>query len=225
MITDRKLFKAIETALASGNTVYLINPNHQPTEDGSELIRNSALIRGKRGTFPADFLRSANSDQFLRALKHYARFECEACGQSCQNEYYMLRRELWRKVCRSKDMLCIGCVEHRLGRKLVRADFNLEETFARATQFPSSRRLKQRLGVGWCKSERLNRALAVSRSMLALWAKAFGCSAIISSRRRSVRLRPRNQQRPIGLTCGTNAPSSLRASPSRVRALYPRAFN
>ena len=35
-LTDIKLFKAIETALASDNTVYLIKPNHQPTDDGSE---------------------------------------------------------------------------------------------------------------------------------------------------------------------------------------------
>jgi hypothetical protein len=92
----------------------------------------------------------------------------------------MLRRELWRKVCRFNDMLCIGCVEDRLGRKLVRADFNLEETFAGAKQFPPSRRLKQRLSVSHGKSERVNSALAVSRSMLALLAHAFGCSAFVS---------------------------------------------
>src|SRR6516225_10125150 len=143
-LTDIKLFKAIETALASGNTVYLIKPNHQPTDDGSELIRNSTLIKGKHGVSPAQFFHSANSHQFIRALKRYARCECEGCGRSCRNEYYMLRRELWRKVCRFNDMLCIGCVEDRLGRKLVRADFNLEETFAGAKQFPPSRRLKQR---------------------------------------------------------------------------------
>jgi hypothetical protein len=71
----------------------------------------------------------------------------------------MLRGELWRKVRRSNDMLCIGCVEDRLGRKLVPTDFNLEETFANAMQFPPSRRLKQRLGISWDK--RLTRVLAV----------------------------------------------------------------
>ena len=148
MITDRNLFKAIETALASGNTVYLIDPDCQSTGDGPELMRNSTLIKGKPGEFPADFFRTANSDQFLRVLKRYARFECEACGRFCRDEYYMLRTELWRKVCRSNDILCIGCVEDRLGRKLVPTDFHLEETFASAMQFPPSRRLKQRLDVG-----------------------------------------------------------------------------
>ena len=95
-ITDPKLFKAIETALASGNTVYLIDPDCQSTGDGPELIRNSTLIKGKPGEFPADVFRSANSDQFLRVLKRYARFECEACGQSCRDEYsFTVAQPLW----------------------------------------------------------------------------------------------------------------------------------
>jgi hypothetical protein len=174
--TDPKLFKAIETALASGNTVYLIKPDYQSTDDGPELIRNSTLIKGKPGEFPADVFRSANSDQFLRVLKRYARFECEACGRFCRDEYYMLRTELWRKVCRSNHMLCIGCVEDRLGRKLVPTDFNLKETLASATQFPPSRRLKQRLDIGWHKH--LNRVLAVIRAkVLALSAKFLSVTA------------------------------------------------
>ena len=40
------LNKAIEAAIASGNTVYLISPDHQPTDDGSELITNCTLIKG-----------------------------------------------------------------------------------------------------------------------------------------------------------------------------------
>jgi hypothetical protein len=169
-ITDPKLFKAIETALASGNTVYLISPDCQSIGDGPELIRNSALIKGRPREFPAHAFRTANSDQFLRVLKRYARFECEHCGRSCRDEYYMLRTDLWRKVCRSNDMLCIGCVEDRLGRKLVPVDFNLEETFANAMQFPPARRLKRRLGISWDK--RVTRVLAViGAKVLALSAK------------------------------------------------------
>jgi hypothetical protein len=96
-ITYPKLFKAIETAIASGNTVYLTSPDYQSIGDGPELIRNCALIRGKPGEFPADAFHTANSDQFLRVLKRYAQFKCEACGRSCRDEYYMLRSELWQK--------------------------------------------------------------------------------------------------------------------------------
>jgi hypothetical protein len=158
-INDPKLFKAIETAIASGNTVYLISSDYQSIGDGPELIRNSTLIKGRHGEFPADAFRTANPDQFLRALQRYARFECEACGRFCRDEYYMLRTELWRKVCQSNNILCIGCVEDRLGRKLVPTDFNVEETFASAMQFPPCRRLKQRLGISWDK--RLTRVLVV----------------------------------------------------------------
>ena len=88
----------------------------------------------------------------------------------------MLRTELWRKVCRSNDILCIGCVEDRLGRKLVPTDFNLKQTFAGAQQFPPSRRLKQRLDVGWYKH--LNRVLAVIRAkVLAISAKFLSVTA------------------------------------------------
>jgi hypothetical protein len=44
-ITDPQLFKAIETAIASGNTVYLVSPDYQSMGDGPELMRNSTLIR------------------------------------------------------------------------------------------------------------------------------------------------------------------------------------
>ena len=71
----------------------------------------------------------------------------------------MLRPELWRKVCRSNDMLCIGCVEDRLGRKLVPADFNLEDTHNLIKLWPPARRLKHRLGISWDK--RLTGVLAV----------------------------------------------------------------
>jgi hypothetical protein len=89
-ITDPKLFKAIETAIASGNAVYLTSLDYQSIGDGPELMRNSTLIRGKPGEFPADAFHTANSDQFLRVLKRYAQFNCEACGRSCRDEYYML---------------------------------------------------------------------------------------------------------------------------------------
>ena len=92
-------------------------------------------------------------------LKRYARFECEACGRSCRDEYYMLRTELWQEACRSNNMLCIGCVEDRLGRKLVLADFNLEDTHDLIKLWPPARRLKHRLGISWDK--RLTRVLAV----------------------------------------------------------------
>lgn len=40
------------------------------------------------------------------------------------NEYYMIEDHLWKKVNPNiTGMLCIGCVENKLGRKLNSADF------------------------------------------------------------------------------------------------------
>ena len=179
------------------------------------------LIKGRPGTFPADAFHTANSDQFLRVLKRYARFECEACGRLCRDEYYMLRSELWRKVCRSNDMLCIGCVEDRLGRKLVPADFNLEETFANATQFPPSRRLKHRLNISW--GARLNRVLAVTcAKVLAISAKFLSITArltqgLMASLARARRASPSSPNYPKGQYLPIN-PRTPRAS-SRAEAV------
>jgi len=44
------------------------------------------------------------------------------------HEYYMLLFPLWEEVAKEEKrggMLCIGCVEKRLGRKLVKNDFDL----------------------------------------------------------------------------------------------------
>lgn len=53
-------------------------------------------------------------------------FDCLDCRQntSVMNEYYMVQFHLWaRFVPEHHGMLCIGCLEDRMGRKLVGADF------------------------------------------------------------------------------------------------------
>lgn len=57
-------------------------------------------------------------------------FFCMDCGEctSCNGEYYMLRDSIWYSAITAMDadgMLCIGCVERRLGRTLNREDFLL----------------------------------------------------------------------------------------------------
>ena len=39
------------------------------------------------------------------------------------SEWYMLEDEVWNSVALPDEMLCIGCVEGRLGRKLSGSDF------------------------------------------------------------------------------------------------------
>ena len=51
-------------------------------------------------------------------------FFCISCGMDTWDEYYMLHLRIWKKVNpKIKGMLCIKCVESRLGRKLSKKDF------------------------------------------------------------------------------------------------------
>ncbi len=57
-----------------------------------------------------------------------SRWHCLDCGVNTgpTQEYFMLRHALWRRLLARRDrggMLCLRCVELRLGRGLCRADF------------------------------------------------------------------------------------------------------
>jgi hypothetical protein len=59
----------------------------------------------------------------------YWMFYCEDCGEctNCIGEYYMVEDEVWYSAisARSKpDMLCLGCLEQRIGRLLTKDDFS-----------------------------------------------------------------------------------------------------
>lgn len=76
-------------------------------------------------------------------------FECAACSINTLHidEYYMVTDEIWLTAWPDKrGMLCIGCLEDRLGRQLTSDDF----TDAPINQgyFPYSERLAQRLAAG-----------------------------------------------------------------------------
>lgn len=70
-------------------------------------------------------------------------FECLDCGvdTSLIHEYYMVKNRVWLKAHPADDgMLCIACLETRLGRVLTHKDF---------TDAPIN------LPGGWQQSERL----------------------------------------------------------------------
>lgn len=51
-------------------------------------------------------------------------FICIGCKKDTWDEYYMVYTRIWKKVNpKVKGMLCINCVETRLGRKLNKKDF------------------------------------------------------------------------------------------------------
>lgn len=51
-------------------------------------------------------------------------FYCVDCSHdTLQNEYYMVRHEIWKEYGAGKRMLCVGCLEMRMGRRLTPPDF------------------------------------------------------------------------------------------------------
>jgi hypothetical protein len=59
--------------------------------------------------------------------KSRRKFLCLDCSVDTAraHEHYMLNDQTWKLTGLGKfGMLCIGCVEDRIGRKLVAADFN-----------------------------------------------------------------------------------------------------
>jgi hypothetical protein len=50
-------------------------------------------------------------------------WNCADCGMNTFYEYYMVHDELWDSVSKSEEMLCILCLEARLGFKLSKKDF------------------------------------------------------------------------------------------------------
>jgi hypothetical protein len=54
---------------------------------------------------------------------------CDDCGiETIDDEYYMVTDEVWKlasgKDGRAPRILCIGCLEKRIGRMLTKADFS-----------------------------------------------------------------------------------------------------
>jgi hypothetical protein len=79
-------------------------------------------------------------------------FECMSCGidTAAIGEYYMVTDKLWTQAARAhasiddRGMLCIGCLEHVIGRTLTRSDF---KDVPLNYMWPSqSARLRERLG-------------------------------------------------------------------------------
>jgi hypothetical protein len=60
-----------------------------------------------------------------RKTKFRDEFNCVDCQINTLEiqEYYMIDKSIWNMAGLKKGMLCIGCLEHRLKRKLSSTDF------------------------------------------------------------------------------------------------------
>lgn len=100
-----------------------------------------------------------NPKQMGRRKRRRTGYDCEDCGQDTDkiNEYYMVHDSLWGAAGMETNeaftqgltntylpdgMLCVGCLENRIGRRLTPADF----TDAPINSEDASDRLKNRQG-------------------------------------------------------------------------------
>lgn len=75
---------------------------------------------------------------------------CQDCGHDTRQmgELYMVHPDLWSQVLQDTgwaNMLCVGCLESRLGRRLCRDDFPEFIPLNYYSPFRQSLRLRQRL--------------------------------------------------------------------------------
>lgn len=75
-------------------------------------------------------------------------FLCLDCNVSTlwNGEYYMVKNKIWNKIHPDMEgMLCVGCLEERLGRSLIPADFT--KCPLNTSAKGRSNRLMDRLGI------------------------------------------------------------------------------
>lgn len=84
----------------------------------------------------------------LEAVRCTRDWNCFSCSENTLelDEYYAVQPDLWRRY-GVEGMLCIGCLEIRLGRKLTPADF-IDAEINRDSFDRKSERLRDRLGLG-----------------------------------------------------------------------------
>lgn len=73
--------------------------------------------------------------------------DCDDCRMSTFGEFYMVHDRLWDQY-GSEGMLCVGCLESRMGRQLVTEDFtaaNFDPRQLNTSKYSKSERLVSRL--------------------------------------------------------------------------------
>ncbi len=102
----------------------------------------------------------ANDEKLLMGLNPDMDFGCMVCDFDTRIEFYMVHDHLWdaaieglpQRTIRTvagriigNSLLCIGCIEKRLGRKLTAADFSVAPCNHDRDEYETSPRLANRM--------------------------------------------------------------------------------
>ena len=85
--------------------------------------------------------------QGFNSPKLHMDWSCDDCKVNTQREYYMVWDGIWEEFGCGEGLLCVGCLEARLGRKLDKYDFN-KYPINDVNLWDKSDRLKDRLTSG-----------------------------------------------------------------------------
>jgi hypothetical protein len=104
----------------------------------------------------------------FRARCHDCHTETLSTAPGVRTEYYMVHDHIWEAAGMTRGYLCIGCLEHRLGRELHRGDFTHAEINDLAYHRPDK--------AWWWRTarlaDRLTRRSPADGIQLALWEPA-----------------------------------------------------
>lgn len=82
------------------------------------------------------------------SIERFVSMLCMDCGEDTTSEYYMVHDEVWKQATRSHEthgMLCIGCLERRIGRSLHKEDFPKNIAVNKVVLIPGNPNVSMRL--------------------------------------------------------------------------------
>lgn len=62
------------------------------------------------------------TDRYIRETNQWLCTDCQKCT-ACRGEYYWVKNNIWQRFGAGNGMLCLNCLENRLGRNLTYLDF------------------------------------------------------------------------------------------------------
>ena len=117
--------------------------------EGSELIQKTDPRHAERHA--ANLIKHADFVRSIYRKKSLAEPICRDCGlDTLGDEYFWTIDSVWQVV-NAEIILCVGCLEKRIGRELRPDDFDFDQPGAILVNadpwFPRSARLKSRMGL------------------------------------------------------------------------------
>jgi len=142
----------IKWSYCYGDPATCSNHNHQSSRELAKVLSKDVydinvfdktivdVVNGEHVSY-SDYM-------VLTSERHEVAFDCKDCGINTlyAGEYYMVDDAIWQANGVGNGMLCIGCLESRIGYKLQSSDFS-DVPINNGGAGVKSERLQKRLGI------------------------------------------------------------------------------